>query len=157
MKIALKYGLLITLGVVLWIVIAHALVPDPSSKVHSLGAGVFFNLLEIVGIYLGIRAKERANGGKLAFKEALKTGVSIAVVYAISSCLFFLVEILILGPKMLSGEGAAGQPLWRVALGAFAGLFVGAILLGLIYSTLISFVLAKRRSAATDSLETSRH
>jgi hypothetical protein len=145
MKIALKYGLLITLGIILWVVIAHALVPNPDSKIHSLGAMLFFNLAEISGIYFGIKAKRSAGGGEIEFKKGVKTGVSIAFVYAISSCLFFLIEILILGPKILAGEPRTQtKPMWQIALGAFAGLFIFAILLGVIYSTLTSFLLALR-------------
>ena len=149
MKIALKYGLLITLGVIAWVVVAHLLVPDPTSKVHSFGAGIFFNLLEIAGIYLGINAKERESGGPPTFKEALKTGVSIAFVYALSAALFFLGLLLFLGPKMMAAEpGARTQPLWQVAAAAFLGLFVGSLLFGLVYSTVISFILAKRQSSS---------
>ena len=145
MKIALKYGILITLGVMAWVVIAHLLVPNPQSKLHSVGAFVFFNLLQFTAIYLGIKAKGREIADKTTFKEGLKTGVSISFVYAISSALFFVTEIFILGPALLAAEpGAQTQPIWRVALGAFAGLFFGSLLFGLVYSTLISFGLAKR-------------
>jgi tetrahydromethanopterin S-methyltransferase subunit B len=34
----------------------------------------------------------------------------------------------------------------RVAIQAFAGLFLGGMILGLIYSTLLAFFLAKRQS-----------
>ncbi|SRR6266496_259228 len=145
MKIALKYGLLITLGVIAWVVGAHSLVPDPTSKVHSFGSGIFFNLLEISGIYLGIRAKGLEVGGKSTFKEGLKTGVAIALVYGFSASLFFLMTILLVGTKLMGAEARAQtQPLWQVMAGAFAGLFLGALLFGLIYSTVISFVLARR-------------
>ena len=147
MKIALKYGLLITLGVIAWVVVAHLLVPDTASKVHSVGAGIFFNLLEIAGIYLGINAKGRERGDQLAFKDAVKTGVAIAFVYALSASLFFLGQLLFLGPKLMAGEPRAQtQPLWQVAAPAFVGLFVGSLLFGLFYSTVISFILAKRQS-----------
>ena len=146
MRIALKYGLLITLGVIVWVVIAHLLVPDPSSQVHNLGAGIFFNLLEIAGIYFAIKTNKDESGGDLSFKEGIKTGVSTALVYAISSSLFFLVAIYAVGPKLMASEpGAENLPLWKVALGAFIGLFLFSLLFGLIYSTLISFFLAKRR------------
>jgi hypothetical protein len=146
MRIALKYGLLITLAVIAWIVIAHWLVPNPQSAVHSLGALVFFNLVEIVGIYCGINASRKASAGELSFKDGIKSGVAIAFVYAVSSCLFFLIEILVVGTKMLKGEqGAVVKPMWQVAVGAFAGLFIFAIFLGLIYSTVISFFFARRR------------
>ena len=146
MRIALKYGLLITLGVIVWVVIAHLLVPDPRSQVHNPGAGIFFNLLEIAGIYFAIKRNKDESGGDLGFKEGIKTGVSTALVYAISSSLFFLVAIYAVGPKLMASEpGAENLPLWKVALGAFIGLFLFSLLFGLIYSTLISFFLAKRR------------
>ena len=79
-KIALKYGLLITLGVICWVVVSHLLVPDPRSPVHSLGAGVFFNLLEIVGIYLAINTTRNESGNQLNFKSGVKTGMATAFV-----------------------------------------------------------------------------
>lgn len=146
MKIALTYGLLITVCFIAWVVIAHLLVPNPQSLVHSVGAGTFVNIIEILAIFLGIKAKRKANAGELKFKEGLKTGVAIAVVYGVSACLFFLVEILLIGPKVLAGEpGAETRPIWQAALGAFLGLFLGAVLLGLLYSTIISFLFAVRR------------
>jgi hypothetical protein len=146
MRIALKYGLLITLGVIVWVVIAHLLVPDPRSQVHNLGAGIFFNLLEIAGIYFAIKTNKDESGGDLSFREGIKTGVSTALVYAISSSLFFLVAIYAVGPKLMASEpGAENLSLWKVALGAFIGLFFGSLIFGLIYSALISFFLAKRR------------
>lgn len=146
MKIAFKYGLLITVCFIVWVVLAHLLVPDPRSLVHTVGAGSFVNIVEIVAIVLGIRAQKNANGGELPFKEGLKTGVSIAAVYGASASLFFIVELSVLGRGMLAVEpGAETKPLWQVALGAFLGLFVGAVLFGLLYSTIISAMLASRR------------
>jgi hypothetical protein len=46
---------------------------------------------------------------------------------------------------MASEPGVESLPLWQVALGAFVGFFIGSWLFGLIYSTVISFFLAKRR------------
>ena len=97
MRIALKYGLLITLGVIAWVVVAHLLVPDPRSQIHNLGAGVFFNLLEIAGIYLAIKTARNETGNQLSFKDGVKTGMATALVYALTSCLFFLVAILTVG------------------------------------------------------------
>jgi hypothetical protein len=147
MTIALKYGLLITLGVILWVVVTHLLVPDPRSPIHSVGGGVFFNLLEIAGIYLAINTTRNESGGQLNFKDGLKTGVATAFVYAATSCLFFIVAIFTVGSKLMASEpGAENLPLWQVALGAFFGLFLGAVIFGLVYSTVICFFLAKRRN-----------
>ena len=41
MKIPIKYGLLITLGVMAWVLITHSLITNPRSLVHSLGAAFF--------------------------------------------------------------------------------------------------------------------
>jgi hypothetical protein len=149
LRIALKYGLLITLGVIAWIVVAHLLVPDPRSSVHSLGAGTFFNLLEIAGIYLAISTRRIETGGQLNFKAGIKTGMATALVYATTSCLFFLVVILTVGTKLMASEpGSENLPPWQMALGAFIGLGGFALIFGLVYSTLISFFLAKRRAAS---------
>lgn len=146
MRIALKYGLMITLGAIAWVVVAHLLVPDPRSPVHSLGAGIFFNLLHIMGIYLAIKTLRNEAGGELVFKEGMKTGMATAFVYALSFCLFFVIALLVVGTKLMASEpGAENMPLWRVAVGAFVGLFFGSLLFGLIYSALISFFFAKRR------------
>ncbi|HXM35864.1 MAG TPA: hypothetical protein VN920_11795, partial [Pyrinomonadaceae bacterium] len=69
--------------------------------------------------------------------------------YAVSSSLFFALVLLVKGPGLLMSEpGAHGLPLWRVAAQAFAGLFFLGLFFGLLYSTIIAFVLAKRRTVA---------
>jgi len=145
MKLALRYGLLIAAGVMAWSIIAHLVVRDPTSNVHGIGAPLFFNVLQFVGIYLGISALGRVLGERPTFKQGLKMGVWISFVYALTVALFFLFVIIVIGPKWLAGEpGAERLPMSTVALQAFIGLFGGSMLFGLIYSTIISFALARR-------------
>ena len=147
MKIPLKYGLLITLGVMAWVLITHSLIPNPQSIVHTLGGPIFFNVLQFAMIYLGLKALEHAKGDRPYFKEGLKTGVAISFVYALTASIFFVVVLVVVGTKWLASEpGAANAPLSRIVLSAFLGLFLGTMLFGLIYSTVLSFFLAKRRS-----------
>jgi uncharacterized membrane protein len=147
MKIPLKHGLLITAGVMVWVLVAHSLVSNPASLVHTLGAPIFFNVLHFVMIYLGLKAMERERGDRLAFKEGLKTGVLISFVYALTASLFFVGVVAMVGARWLGSEPGFGEmPASQVAARAFAYLFIGAMFLGLIYSTLISFFLAKRQS-----------
>jgi len=147
LKIPYKYGLLITVCFILWVVIAHLLVPDPTSAIHRAGAGTFVNIVEVIMIALGIRARKVANGNHLRFKDGLKTGVGIAAVYGITASLFFAIILPVIGKGMLAAEpGAEMKPAWQVALGAFIGLGLGAVLFGLLYSVIISFILASRRS-----------
>ena len=148
MKIPLKFGLLIALGVMAWVIVAHILFPNPQSKVHSLGAVTFFNLLHFSMIYLGIKALEHQSGDRPTFKEGLKTGVAISLVYAVSAALFFVAVLVFVGPKWMEGEAANPElTVAMVALRAFAGLVIGTMVFGLVYSTLISFMLAKRLSS----------
>lgn len=146
MKIALKYGIAIAVCFMTWVAVAHWLVPDPHSAVHSGGAAAFVNIVEIVAIFLGIRERKAAGGDQLRFKDGLKTGVSIAAVYAVCAGLFFMIALKVMGAGMLAVEpGAELKPMWQVALGAFLGLGVGAVLFGLLYSAVISFFLSSRK------------
>jgi hypothetical protein len=146
MRIAIKYGLLITLVVVVWVLVTHFLFPlAPESKANIL-APILFNFAAIVAIYLGI--KERGANAELSFKQGIKTGVAISLVYGISSCIFFLIVFLFVGPRLMANEPMIQDyPMWQAALAAFAGMFFGALILGLVYSTVISFMLVRARKA----------
>jgi hypothetical protein len=147
MKIPLKYGLIATLGVAAWVLTTHTLIPDSKSTVHTLGSPIFFNIFHFAVIYLGLKALERERGDRPAFKELLKTGVGISFVYALTASLFFVGVIMVVGTKWLPGEPTVGEvPITRVLIGSFVGIFIGSLVFGLIYSTLISFFLAKRQS-----------
>lgn len=145
MKPPIKYGLLITFGVMAWVLVARSLVTNPASLVHGVGSPVFFNLLHFIMIYLGLKAVERERGDRLTFKEGLKTGVLISLVYAVTASLFFVGVVAVVGTRWIQNEPALAQaPASQLAAQAFVYLFIAAMFLGLIYSTCISFFLAKR-------------
>lgn len=147
MKIPLKYGLLITLGVIAWTLIMHSVVTNPQSLVHTLGGPIFFNVIQFSMIYLGLKALEHEKRDAPTFKEGLKTGLAISFVYGLTASLFFVGVLAVVGTKwMTSDPGAANIPMSRLVLVSFIGLFIGALLFGLIYSTVLSFFVAKRRS-----------
>jgi uncharacterized membrane protein len=145
MKIAIKYGLLITAVVVAWIIVVRFLLDvGPDSKVNLL-APILFNLTAIVAILQGMRARKEELNGNLRFKEGLKTGMAISLVYAISACLFFIIEFLVAGPKLLMAEsGFEDRPMWKVAVFAYAGLFFGSLIFGMIYSAVIAAFICRR-------------
>lgn len=127
----------------MWVILTHFVVPLPPTSQVNIVAPVLFNLAAIIALYLGIKARNA--DGDMDFKEGLKTGLGISLVYAISACLFFLLLFLIVGPSIMANEPmAADSPVLRVALAAFAGMFFGSLILGLVYSTIISFFLARR-------------
>jgi hypothetical protein len=147
LSIPIKYGLLIAAGFIAWVVIAHQLVPNTQSLAHRLIGPIFFNLLQFTMIYLGLKAKEREYGDKQDFKKNLKTGVAISFVYALTASLFLVALVSVVGGRWLPSEpGAVTRSTTVTMVQAFASLFIGALFLGLIYSTVISFFLAKRQS-----------
>jgi Protein of unknown function (DUF4199) len=149
MKIPIKYGLLTALGLIAWVLVSHWLISNTNSPVHKLGTPIFFNVLHFIMIFFGIKAYERERGEKLLFKEALKTGVSIAVVFALTATVFFICVVLVIGTRWMGGEPGAGtMPTWILMVQAFAGIFLGTIIFGLIYSTVISAFVARRQSEA---------
>lgn len=146
MGLALKYGLLITAIVVGWVVIVRLLMGVGGDSKANVIAPILFNLAAILAIYLGMKARKNELRGELSFKEGLKIGMAISFVYALSACIFFLIEYLVAGPKLLLSEaGPQTGPMWQVAAKAYAGLFFGSLLFGLIYSTVISFFIARRQ------------
>ena len=147
MKIPLKYGLLTAFGLIVWVLVTHAFISNPQSLVVQPGTPIFYNVLLFVMIFLGVKALEREKGEKPLFKEALKTGASIALVCALTATLFFVCVVLLVGSRWMGAEpGAATMPAWMVMVQAFAGIFIGTIVFGLIYATVISFFVAKRQS-----------
>jgi hypothetical protein len=146
-KIPLKYGLLTAVGAVAWVLVVRSLVSNPNSPVHMPGTPIFFNVLQFVMIYLGLQAKEREYGDEQDFKKGIKTGVAISLVYGLAVSLFFVAVLAVIGTRWMGAEpGVQGNPTAIDIAKAFAGLFISALVLGLIYSTLISFFFAKRRS-----------
>jgi cytochrome bd-type quinol oxidase subunit 2 len=147
LSIPIKYGLLITLGVAAWVLIAHWLIPNPESLAHTRVGPIFFNVLQFAMIYLGLKAKEREYGDKQDFKKGLKTGVAISFVYGLTASLFFAVVVAFVGSGWLASDAdTVNQPEWIRLAKPFAGLFLGALMVGLLYSAVLSFFLAKRKS-----------
>lgn len=95
-------------------------------------------MVQILGLFVGIREYRKA--GSAGFKKWMKMGLAIAVVYGVTASLFST-QVIIFAPHwMQRAPGTENQQLAQVALGAFLGLSAGAIILGLIYSTIIPFI-----------------
>jgi hypothetical protein len=136
MKIALKYGIAVTLIIAAWVALKHFVLhfEGPSAQVADLAV---FNLTAIVALMLGIKEKRTANGDSLTFLQGLGTGVSITVTYAILTSLYFALLLALVGPKLMQQEGETSIPK------AFFGVSIGFALFGTIFSALIALVLRK--------------
>lgn len=136
MKIALKYGILVTIAIAAWIVLKNfvLLLKGQTAQVADT---VVINLAAIIGIALGIRERRAANGGSLSFVEGFKTGVGIAITYAILTCLYFAFLIALLGLHLMEQAGHTSY------VKAFAGLGIGLALLGTVFSAIIALILRR--------------
>jgi hypothetical protein len=136
MKIALKYGIAVTLIIAVWVALKHFVLhlEGPSAQFADLA---IFNLTAIVGLGLGIRERRFANGDSLSLVQGLTTGISIAVTYAILTSLYFALLLAAVGPKLMQQEGETS------IVKAFLGVSLVFAVLGTIFSALISLALRK--------------
>jgi hypothetical protein len=150
MKSAIKYGGIIAAGAAIWVLADHFVLHI--SRPGSIVTPLLFNLLQLTVIFAGIRVLRRQNDGCLTTDQGIWHGLAISLAYAVFSLIFFLAFYLIVGARALENEPAGSgddHPPKYVLLGAFAGLFLGAMISGLIYSAVISYAL--RASAQSKS------
>ena len=121
-----------------WVALKHFAL-HLESQPAQIADVIIFNVTAICGLTLGIRAKRALNGGTLRFGDGLLTGISIAVTYAILTCVYFAILESIVGPKMLQQEGE------KSLLKGFLGISIGFALFGTVFSAIISFVLRRSR------------
>jgi len=135
-RIALKYGIAVTLIIAAWVALKHFVLhlEGPPAQLADLA---IFNLSAIVALMMGIKEKRITNSDRLTFLQGLGTGVSIAVTYAILTSIYFALLLALVGPKVMQQEGEMSIPK------AFLGVSIGFALFGTIFSILISLVLKR--------------
>jgi len=137
MKIALKYGIAVTVVIAAWVALKHFLL-HLESQPAQMADVMIFNLAAITGLTLGIREKRARNGGWLAFGEGWKTGLSIAVTYALLTSLYLVFLLAVVGPKLMQQEGETSY------VKAFLGVSIGFALFGAIFSAIIALILKRK-------------
>ena len=146
MKRALKYGLLVTGIIAVWVALKHwGLHLEPARA--AIFDTLVFNFAALIGLALGISEKRSANQGVLSFGEGMKTGVGIAISYATPTAIYFAILLLAIGPKLMqeSGEtGPNGVVTGAVIAKAFAGVLIGMTVIGTILSLFVSLVLRRK-------------
>ena len=138
MKLALKYGVLVTLVIAAWVALKHFVLHLESQPAQFADVAIF-NLTAITGLALGIREKRMMNVGTLTFGDGLITGIKIAVTYAILTSVYFALLLATVGPKLMQQEGETS------VVKAFLGIAVVFTLFGIVFSAIIALVLRKRR------------
>lgn len=136
MKIAVKYGIPVTLIIAAWVALKHFVLHLEGSSAQFADLAVF-NLSAIVALMMGIKEKRLANGNQLTFLQGLGTGVSITLTYALLTSLYFALLLALVGPRLMQQEGDANMT------AAFVGLGIGLTVFGTIFSAFIALVLKK--------------
>jgi hypothetical protein len=136
MKIALKYGLAVTLVIAAWVALKHFVLhlQGPSAQFADIA---IFNFAAIVGLMLGIKERRFANRNKLTFGNGFMTGLGIAITYSLLTSVYFVFLLALVGPKLMQQEGETSYAK------AFAGVSIGFAIFGAIFSAIISLVLRK--------------
>ena len=137
MKIALKYGIAVTLVIAGWVALKH-IVLHLEGTPAQVADFVIFNLAATIGLTLGIKEKRSANGGMLTFGDGLLTGIKIAVTYAILTSVYFAILLATVGPKLMQQEGETS------AVRAFLGVSIGFTLFGVVFSAILALILKKK-------------
>jgi uncharacterized protein DUF4199 len=136
MKIALKYGIGVTLVIAAWVALKHFVLHLEGQQAQFADIAVF-NFAAIVGLMMGIKERRIANGDSLTFGQGFITGISIAVAYSILTSLYFVFLLAVVGPKLMQQEGDTSY------LKAFLGISIGFAIFGAVFSAVISLVVRK--------------
>jgi len=136
MKIALKYGIAVTLIIAAWVALKHFVLHIQGDSTQFADVAVF-NLSAIFALMWGIRERRLVNGDRLTFLQGFGTGLSITVTYAILTSLYFALMVTILGREFMHQAGETN------VTAAFLGLGIGLTVFGTIFSALIALVLRK--------------
>jgi hypothetical protein len=137
MNVSIKYGGIIAIGVIFWVLVSNYIFhPDPNSGAASFTI-LLFNVLPIVCLYLGINEKRKITEQQFVIGQGVATGLSIMAVYIVIASLFFIV----MGPRLLAQQSASPEQasVWQ----HLAGFIFTALIGGLFYSALISFVIKR--------------
>lgn len=85
MKLEIKWGLIFSLVSLIWVVGEYLVgLHDRYIAQHPILTNLFF-FPAVLMMYLAIREKRRALGGKIGFIEALLSGIGVSVIVAILS------------------------------------------------------------------------
>jgi hypothetical protein len=137
MKIALKYGIAVTLVIAGWVALKHFVLHLEGTRAQ-VADFVIFNLAATIGLTLGIKEKRTANGGTLTFGDGWITGIKIVVTYAILTSAYFALLLVTIGPKLMEQEGETS------VLKAFLGVSIGFTVFGTVFSAIIALILKKK-------------
>lgn len=98
--------------------------------------------------YFGINEKKKIQKGKLSFKEGVKEGFKISLVFGLTSPFVFLFYYLFVNPPIISyvksAYGMSGSSDGMVIAIDMVAQFVSAVVFGTIYAAIISLFIRSK-------------
>lgn len=145
-----KFGLIMTVLNALYVLFMHYSGQyGPEYAVNPLDF-LFILIVPFIVWWFGIEAKKKEKKGKLSFKDGVKEGFQISLVYAVLSPFVYAFYYLVLNPQILDSlkieYGLQGVSDLQIVFVDILAQFVSAIVFGTLYAIIISFIL-KTKSA----------
>lgn len=150
-KTHVKYGLIMSALTAAFILSMHLTGQYTNLKERSPIEFVFIALTPVLVWYFGIRAHKKKLLGKLSWKEGVKEGFLIALVYALTSPFVYLIYYLLINPEIVAfmrqEYGMQTSSLEMVILMDVLVQFVAALVMGTLYGAVIAvFLRTKKKS-----------
>lgn len=144
-KTHVKYGLIMSALTAAFILSMHLTGQYTQLQERSPVEFIFIALTPILVWYFGIRAHKKKLQGKLSWKEGVREGFLIAVVYALTSPFVYLTYYLLINPELIIFmRQEYGMQTSSLAMVVFLDIlvqFVAALVMGALYGAVISLFL----------------
>ncbi|MBI4097058.1 MAG: DUF4199 domain-containing protein [Candidatus Levybacteria bacterium] len=147
---AVKYGLALSASIAIWIALMHSLGLYNGEKSDLSFVDYFYIVIPIVGLYLGIKEKkERELRGKMTLQQGIREGFIISLVYGITSPFIFYVYYTMVNPQAIDFAKRVYSMMRftnnEVILADMAAQFIFAVIGGIVISTVVSYLLTKKK------------
>lgn len=141
-----RFGLLGTAILTIILLFVHTFAGDTSDLQFSFWQIVLILIVPLLLWYFGIRAKRKELNHSLSYKQGIKEGYKIALVFALSSPFVFLLYFLLLNFQALTSAGndQIHAPSALSILVDMMAQFWVSLALGTIYGIIATLLLQKK-------------
>src|SRR5712692_6702618 len=102
MKPELKFGLINSAGICLWVLFEYALGFHTTKMNIGQYTGYLANIIPITMLFLAIKERrDKINGGTLTFGQGMKTGIIISLITALITTIFMYIYYTAINPRFI--------------------------------------------------------
>ncbi len=166
MKLEVKFGLITGIGICIWVLLEYALGFHNENLEMGKYSGYFSSIIPVTALFIAIKTRrDKINDHTLTLREGVGTGFIISLITAVITTIFFYIYNHYINPgwmdmaleyetKSLLASGMSKADIekrmveyneMRSDLAQAAYMFFSTMLMGLIFSLIISLILRKRK------------